>query len=143
MFYEGKNEEPIKVEGTLAIYAFDETNREPSNNRPDRKFVITAEQLPAHYSKSKVGHSYSVWLPWDQVGGLQKEITLIIRFQPKEGTVAISDPCRQLLPGRVPPAADKPALGIGVPPFQGGPAPNTAVNHFGTMKANPGTRGAR
>ena len=102
MFYEGKNEEPIKVDGTLVVYAFDETNRDANNARPDRKYVFTPQQLPLHYSKSKVGHSYSVWMPWDEVGGVQKEITLIVRFQPKEeAPVAISDPCRQLLPGRV------------------------------------------
>jgi hypothetical protein len=108
MFYEGKSEEPIKVEGTLVVYAFDETNRDANNNRPDRKYVFTPEQLPAHYSKSKVGHTYSVWVPWDEIGGMQKEFTLIIRFQPKEGPAVVSDPVRQILPGRIPPpAADK------------------------------------
>jgi len=101
MFYEGKKEEPIKVEGTLMAYAFDETDRDANNARPDRKYVFTPQQLPLHYSKSKIGHSYSVWLPWDEVGGMQKEVTLIVRFQPKEGAVAVSDPCRQLLPGRI------------------------------------------
>ena len=95
MFYEGKKEEPIKVEGTLVVYAFDETDRDPNNNRPDRKYAFTPQQLPTHYSKSKIGHSYSVWLPWDEVGGVQKEITLVVRFQPKEGPAAVSDPCRQ------------------------------------------------
>ena len=102
MFYEGKKEDPIKVEGTLIVYAFDETGRDPNNARPDRKYVFTAEQLPAHYSKSKIGHSYSVWLPWDEVGGMQKEITLIVRFEPKTGPVAVGEQCRQLLPGMLP-----------------------------------------
>jgi hypothetical protein len=105
MFYEGKNEEPIKVEGTLVVYAFDETDRDANNSRPDRKYVFTTQQLPGHYSKSKVGHSYSIWLPWDEVGGPQKELTLIVRFQPKEGAVAVSEPARQLLPGRIVPPA--------------------------------------
>ena len=108
MFYEGKNEEPVKVDGTLVVYAFDETDRDANNARPDRKYVFTPEQVPPHYSKSKIGHSYSVWLPWDQVGGVQKEITLIVRFQPKEGPVAIGEPARQLLPGRI--VANEPGL---------------------------------
>jgi hypothetical protein len=107
MFFEGKNEEPVKIDGTLVVYAFDESNREANNSKPDRKFVFTPDQLPAHYSKSKIGHSYSVWLPWDEIGGVQKEFTLIVRFQPKEGTVAVSDPVRQLLPGKVVPTPDK------------------------------------
>ena len=118
MFYEGKNEEPIKVEGTLVVYAFDETNRDANNARPDRKYVITPQQLPLHYSKSKVGHSYSVWVPWDEVdGGMQKEITLIVRFQPKEkeAPAVVSDPCRQLLPGRVETARAQVPAGLYLP----------------------------
>jgi hypothetical protein len=111
MFFEGKSEEPVKIDGTLVVYAFDESNREANNSKPDRKFVFLPEQLPAHYSKSKIGHSYSVWLPWDEIGGVQKEFTLIVRFQPKEGNVAVSDPVRQLLPGRVVPTPDKSASG--------------------------------
>ncbi len=131
MFYEGKNEDPIKVEGNLVVYAFDETDRDANNARPDRKYAFMPEQLPAHYSKTKVGHSYSVWLPWDEVGGAQKEITLIVRFQPKEGEVALSDPARQLLPGRIEPARPKTPIapvsavgpGFGPMPGQGYPMP--------------------
>ena len=103
MFYEGKKEAPVKIEGTLVVYAFDETGRSADNTKPDVKFVFTPDQLPAHYSKSKIGHSYSVWLPWDAVGGVQKEVTLIARFEPKDASAVISQPARQLLPGRIPP----------------------------------------
>jgi len=111
MFFEAKSDKPIKVDGTVVIYAFDETNRDPSNAKPDRKYVFTPEQLPSHYSlaqygKSKIGHSYSVWLPWDEVGGNQKEISLLVRFEPKAekagkngAGVVVGQPCRQLLPG--------------------------------------------
>jgi hypothetical protein len=102
MFYEGKKENPVKVEGTLAVYAFDENGRDSNSARPDRKYVITQEQLAAHYSKSKIGHSYSVWIPWDEVGGMQKEITLIVRFEPKTGSAVVGDQHRLLLPGRIP-----------------------------------------
>ena len=39
MFFEAKNDKPVKVDGTLVIYAFDETRRDPSNPKPDRKYV--------------------------------------------------------------------------------------------------------
>ena len=123
MFFEGKKEKPIKVEGTLVIYAFDETGRDPSNTKPDRKYVFTPEQLPAHYSKSKIGHSYSVWLPWDEVGGMQKEVTLVVRFEPKAGAVVLGEQCRQLLSGIVPPQTD--ARGVSQPSaasYQASPA---------------------
>jgi hypothetical protein len=100
MFYQGKKEQPVKVDGTIVVYAFDETNRAANNSKPDRKYVFTPEQIPAHYSKSKIGHSYSLWIPWDAVGGLQREISLVVRFEPKgEPGVVMGEPARQILPG--------------------------------------------
>jgi hypothetical protein len=112
IFYSGDNKpEPIKVEGTLTVYVFDETNRDPNNLKPDRKYVFTKEQLPSHYSKSKLGHSYSVWLPWDETGGPQKEVSLIARFTPEKGNVVVGEQTKQILPGRPQIIAKNPADG--------------------------------
>ena len=104
MFYDEPGGSPIKVEGELVVYAFDETDRDPTNARPDRKFVFTARSFDLHYSKSKLGHSYSVWLPWDEIGGVRKEISLIVRFQPTNGPLVVSEQTKQLLPGTDPSA---------------------------------------
>jgi len=101
LFYSGDKPESIKVDGTLTVYAFDETNRDPNNVRPDRKYVFTKEQLPKHYSKSKLGHSYSVWIPWDETGGPQKEISMIARFTPERGGVVVGEQTKHLLPGKM------------------------------------------
>ena len=100
VFYDNKHKDPVKVDGDLVIYAFDENNRQPGDPRPDRKYVFTAEQMPIHYSQSKVGHSYSFFLPWDEPGGPRREISLIARFQPKSGPVVISEQTKQILPGQ-------------------------------------------
>lgn len=116
MFFEAKKDKPIKMEGTLVVYAFDETNRDPSNAKPDRKYVFPPDQLPAHYSLAKLGtselgHSYSVWLPWDAVGGAPKEISLVVRFEPKGGAASVAgELSRQLLPGQTTPARTDPRL---------------------------------
>ena len=114
MFYEADKEQPVKADGAVVIYAFDETDRDPNNAKPDRKYVFTPEQMPSHYSmakfgKSDLGHSYSVWLPWDEVGGLRKEISLVVRFEPKDGaSVVVGEPSRQLLPGQTTAAKRQP-----------------------------------
>ncbi len=101
LYFFGPNnsQEPVKVEGTLVIYGFEETNRDPTNVIPDRKIVYPAKEFENLYSKSKLGHSYSVWVPWDEAGGLKKEITLLARFTPKEGGQIASEQIRVLLPG--------------------------------------------
>lgn len=109
MFYKRKSDEAIKVEGTLTVYAFDESG-EHHKTSPDRKYVFLPVKLEDHYSKSDIGHSYSIWIPWDEVGGEQKQISLITRFEPKDGTPIMSDNVRKLLPGIIKDPKEKEAL---------------------------------
>lgn len=105
MFHDQKKGDPTKVEGTLVVYAFDEENRRPGDNCPTRKFVFPAEQFAKHYSESELGHSYSVWIPWDEVGGPTAKISLIARFMPLGGAEVVSGQAKLVLPGRnFPPA---------------------------------------
>lgn len=99
-FYTNGEEEPVKVDGDVVVYAFDEDGRKRSDPRPTRKYIFRADQLESHYSKSKIGHSYSFFIPWDKVGGVRKEISLIVRFQPKLGAPVASEQARQILPGK-------------------------------------------
>ena len=97
-FYEQESPKPIKVDGTLIVYAFDadETEGLP---KPKRKFVFTTEQFSKHYSKTDLGHSYSIWLPWDEVGGPSAQISLVAKFQGEKGGSVVTEPARKLLPG--------------------------------------------
>jgi len=99
MFYDVDGGKPIKVKGSLTVYAFDETGRDVEQAKPDRKYVFTSEQFEKHYSKSSLGHSYSVWLPWDAAGGPLKEISLLVRFTPDNAPVVIGEAAKQHLPG--------------------------------------------
>jgi hypothetical protein len=110
MFFEDGREKPIKVDGTLTVYAFDDADPDP-NKPPEKKYLFLADQLPKHYSKSKVGHSYSFWLPWDDAGGYERQIGLVVRFEDREGKVVMSPVAHKTLPGRqpVPKAEDDPA----------------------------------
>ena len=103
MFYGTDRDRPIKVDGTLTVYAYDDTGRDPTECIPDRKFVFKRSQFAGHYSKSQLGHSYSFWIPWDEVGGLQRKITLVCRFEGKGGGIVVSDLASQILPGRLNP----------------------------------------
>lgn len=101
MFYEANEKDPIKVDGQLIVYAFDETDREPTDNKPTRRYVFPPEQVPLHMSKTEIGASYSFFLPWDEAGGPRTEVSLICRFEPKGGAVIGSEQTRQVLPGKL------------------------------------------
>jgi hypothetical protein len=104
LYFFGPNnsQEPVKVEGTLVVYAFDETNRDPTNVVPDRKIVYSSKDFKELHSKTKLGHSYSVWVPWGETGGPRTKISLIARFIPTKGAAITSEQLSVVLPGTEP-----------------------------------------
>lgn len=99
-FYNSKEAEPIPVEGQLVVYAFDETAREPTDNKPTRRYVFPPEQFKLHQSESEFGVSYSFWLPWDMAPGAATDVSLIARFEPiKGGAMIVSEQATPRLPG--------------------------------------------
>jgi hypothetical protein len=98
-FYKKDNTDPIEVDGGLAVYVFDADDLSPASQQPLRKFVFTPDQFVSHMSKTSIGPSYSVWLPWSEVGGPQMRLSLIARFEGRDGGSTISDPTIKLLPG--------------------------------------------
>src|SRR3954452_17018158 len=101
MFYDKDGKKPILVDGQLIVYAFDEAGRDPTDNKPTRRYVFPADQMPVHMSKSEIGASYSFWLPWDEAGGPKCEVSLMCRFEPKGGAVVTGEQTKHLLPGPV------------------------------------------
>ena len=99
IFYGKDSEKPVLVDGQLVVYAFDETNREPTDNKPTRRYVFPPDQMARRMSKTELGPSYSFWLPWDEVGGPQTEVSLIARFEPKDGAIVVGEQTQHLLPG--------------------------------------------
>ncbi|MBA2113935.1 hypothetical protein HOV93_10880 [Planctomycetes bacterium FF15] len=98
-FYD-ETQKPVRVQGGLTIYGYDDVRHgDIDNERPDRKFVFEAEKLQSHYSASKLGHSYSFWVPWDRAGGEQKEITLAPFFRTATGQLIMSEQSKHLLMG--------------------------------------------
>lgn len=103
MFYTGTSDKPVKVAGQLTVYAFDEAEHKKSENCvPEKRFVFTAEQVESHYSKSLLGHSYSFWLPWDEVGGERRKISLVAKFEPLSGGAILTELTTHVLPGKEP-----------------------------------------
>jgi hypothetical protein len=98
-FYGKDSTDPVEVDGSLAVYVFDADDSSPSNQKPLRKFMFTADQFKTHMSKTSIGPSYSVWLPWGEVGGPPARLSIIARYEGREGGTTISDPTIKMLPG--------------------------------------------
>jgi hypothetical protein len=89
----------IKVDGTLTVFAFDETLSAKWGTAGSRKFVVAPAEMKKQRVDTALGPHYNLWLPWDKVGGAPLQIRLLVRFDPaKSGPVLISENSRHRLP---------------------------------------------
>ncbi len=103
IYFYNERSQTIPVEGELTVHGYDETQKRitgASPDDPDKRFRFTQEQFSSHFSESDLGASYSVWIPWDAVDGVQKELTLIPTFRSSKGQVVQGTPAKVVLPGR-------------------------------------------
>lgn len=127
VFFGRESDDPVCVDGQLVVYAYDEANSDARTAQPTRRFIFPREQFTRHYSESTLGPSYSVWLPWDAVGGPRKNISLIARFEPYLGQLIVGEQTRHLLPGT--------ALAEDVPADQPGKSEIQLAQHTTTAGA--------
>lgn len=95
-FYDQKSR-PVPVDGTLIVHGFDDT----ATKQEDRvkRFEFTPEQFTRHFSQTDLGASYSVWIPWDAIGGTQRRVSLVASFKATDGKLVQGIPATILLPG--------------------------------------------
>jgi hypothetical protein len=119
-FYDDKNN-PIPVEGTLVVYGYDDSRSNSLSREPERKFVFRPEEFVSHSDTTQLGQSYSVWVPWDALGGYRTEVTLLPMFTTNQGTVIAGEQSKLTLPGLTP----APGMASG---------PSAGVHHDGAVQ---------
>jgi hypothetical protein len=98
-FYDEKSR-AVPVAGTLIVHGFNDKAATPQE--AVKRFEFTPEQLTKHFGQTDFGASYSIWIPWDAIGGPQKRITLVTSFKTLEGKAVQGIPATVLLPGELP-----------------------------------------
>jgi len=102
VYFHNANNEPIKATGDLIVYGFDDTDAtaDYKSRTPNKKFVITADELESNFVETHIGPSYRVWVPWEPVGGTRKAINLIPIFKMADGKMIRSGSSINILPGK-------------------------------------------
>lgn len=98
LFFYNEKSQPVPVDGTLVVHGFDEQAKRPEETV--KRFAFTPEQFTRHFSRSDLGASYSIWIPWDAVGGERRKISLVATFKSTSGKTVQGIPATVLLPGR-------------------------------------------
>jgi hypothetical protein len=90
----------VPVDGTLTVYAFEETADGKEGTGPSKKYVFPPKDLGKVHREGPQGHEYNIWMAWDKAGGMETHVRLLARFDPTGGgQVVMSDNSREVLPG--------------------------------------------
>jgi len=107
----------VKVEGDLTVYVFDDNETDPARTKPLKVFQFKAETLAQHYSHQKpLGHGYNFFLPIDEIGGEEKPLCIMVRFDDKLNDTKLDDmpliaqPINTILAGRKPQTPTEPTI---------------------------------
>ena len=89
------------MRGKLTVYAYDDTAaKDQPQQKPKRKYVFLPHEMAKYYSPSMLGPSYSLWFPWDAVGGEQKTVSLLPVFETEQGKIVMGQQAVNVLAGR-------------------------------------------
>jgi len=132
-FYSAKDK-TVPVEGQLVVYAYDDSQDGQPRQTPSRKFAFTPEQFTQHYSATELGASYSIWIPWDEVGGVRKSISLLPVFTSTSGQVVMGDQSVNVLPGKAPENSEPAPQGYFAPLSSAGPEGVRPASYAGEVQ---------
>lgn len=81
-FYDNhRGDRAVKVDGDVTVIIFDGNETDPAYTRPLKVFQFRADTLDQHHSHQQpFGHGYNFFLPMDEIGGIEKPISIIVRF---------------------------------------------------------------
>ena len=100
LFFYDEKTKAVAVDGELTVHAFAE-NADGSQGEIKR-YHFTPEQFTKHFSQTDIGASYSVWIPWDAVGGDQTKVSLVPSFRAANGRLVQGEQALVGLPGKRP-----------------------------------------
>ncbi len=107
LYFHNAASKAVPVQGQLVVYGYDDSVEGAPSRQPDRRFAFTAEQLAKHLLTSELGVSYSIWIPWEPVGGYKKTVTLLPVFTTSNGNAITGQQTVNCLPGKTPEAAEQ------------------------------------
>jgi len=112
-FYDSqKKSQAVKVDGDLTVYVFDGNETDPALTKPLKIFQFKADTLEQYYAHQKpLGHGYNFFLPMDEIGGVEKPLCIITRFDNGlNAEFVMAEPVNVILAGRRPQPPTDPTI---------------------------------
>ncbi len=112
LFLSNKAATPVQCDGDVRIYLFDDQGDTEAQAKPLRQFDFDAGSWDVHLTKTSLGPTYSVFVPYVRRGVKDANCALRIRLKPKTGPVVFSDLSNMPLNGN-----KKPVMGESAKPL--------------------------
>ncbi len=102
-FYsDAQKKKAVKVDGDVTVFLFDGEEDDPAHAKPLKVYRFKSDALPKHYAfKKPLGHGYDFFLPFDELGGEEKKLCVMTRFDDRldENFFVLSQPVNTVLQG--------------------------------------------
>ena len=100
LFITRRNAEPVKINGDVRIYVFDDAGDDSKQGEPIHQFDFSAEAWNRHLQTNSLGPSYHCFIPYTRKdNSSQTHCTLRVRLTTESGRTTYSDMVSVVLPG--------------------------------------------
>ena len=107
LFFAAGNRSPVRVNGDVRIYLFDDEGTPAQRAKPIHQFDFLGNAWTIHLQESTLGLAYQVFIPYVGKQPWQTRSALRVRFVPKHGQTIFSEMVRVTLPGPTRPTGGK------------------------------------
>ncbi|MBI5760601.1 MAG: hypothetical protein HZA46_18955 [Planctomycetales bacterium] len=98
-FFSHQKQLPAEVNGTVRIYVFDDQGSEEDQVKPFHQFDFSPEAWKLQFCRTKLGPTYTIFVPYTRKGPHTAQCSLRIRYTPANGAPVSSDMVNVSLPG--------------------------------------------
>jgi hypothetical protein len=98
-FFSHQKELPSEVNGTVRIYVFDDQGSEEDQIKPFHQFDFPPEAWKLQFCKTKLGPTYTIFIPYTRKGRHPAQCSLRVRYTPANGAPVSSDMVNVALQG--------------------------------------------
>jgi len=100
LFFSGQNKAPIRLDGDLRIYVFDDASGIEERGKPIHQFDFDAGACTAFLTDTNLGAAYQMFIPYTRKGSHLANCEIRVRYTPKNnGNPVYSKMAKVILPG--------------------------------------------
>ena len=99
-FFAQGSKTPVKVDGDLKVYVFDDLGTVEEQSKPMHIFEFKEGSILGYYHESKLGPAYQLFLPYTRPGTHEAKCTLRLKYTSKDSGDVLSSESTIVLAGK-------------------------------------------